>query len=81
MDVSVMQVFKKRCRELYVAHHIDNGFSPDPAARRDLITRIVVQAWNEVPAKTIQRGFIRAGIVPSGPRESNGRFRVAKQAQ
>ncbi|KAF4127456.1 DDE superfamily endonuclease [Phytophthora infestans] len=81
MDVSVMRVFKKRCRELYVAHHIDNGFSPDPAARRDLITRIVVQAWNEVPAKTIQRGFIRAGIVPFGPRESNGRFGIAKPAQ
>ncbi|KAF4140136.1 DDE superfamily endonuclease [Phytophthora infestans] len=72
-DVSVMR--------LYVSHHIDNGFSPDPSARRDLITRIVVQAWNEVPAKTIQRGFIRAGIAPFGPRGSNGRFGVAKPAQ
>ncbi|KAG6961460.1 hypothetical protein JG688_00009072 [Phytophthora aleatoria] len=42
MDVSVMRVFKKRCRELYVSYHIDNDFSPDPSARRDLITRIVV---------------------------------------
>ncbi|ETK97170.1 hypothetical protein L915_00252 [Phytophthora nicotianae] len=34
MDVSVMRVFMKRCRELYVAHHIDNDFTPtqSPAA-------------------------------------------------
>ncbi|KAF4138545.1 hypothetical protein GN958_ATG12287 [Phytophthora infestans] len=81
MDISVMRVFKKRCRELYVAHHIDSGFSSDPAARRDLITRIVIQAWDEAPAKTIQRDFIRAGIAPFGPRMSNDRFGATKPAQ
>ncbi|ETI57406.1 hypothetical protein F443_00293 [Phytophthora nicotianae P1569] len=38
------------------AHHIDNDFTPDPVARRDLITRVVVQAWDEVPVKPY-RGF------------------------
>ncbi|ETP55140.1 hypothetical protein F442_00275 [Phytophthora nicotianae P10297] len=57
MDVSVMRVFMKRCRELYVAHHIDNDFTPDPVARRDLITRVVVQAWDGVPVKPY-RGFL-----------------------
>ncbi|KAI9993739.1 hypothetical protein PInf_016258 [Phytophthora infestans] len=33
--------------DIVQAHHIDNGFSADPAARRDLITRIVVQAWDK----------------------------------
>ncbi|KAF1778597.1 DDE superfamily endonuclease domain [Phytophthora cactorum] len=51
MNVSAMRVFKKRCRELYVAHHIDNDFSPDLSAHRGLITRIVVQAWSDVPSK------------------------------
>lgn len=78
MDVSVMRVFKHWCRELYVQHHITNDFSLNAKERRKLITSIVHEAWRAVPPETIQRGFVKAGLVPIGPRMVDGTFRVAE---
>lgn len=72
MDVSVMRVFKHRCRELYVQHHATNDFSGNPRDRRELITSIVVKAWSSVPADTIRRVFVKAGLVPIDPRTVDG---------
>ncbi|KAE9275098.1 hypothetical protein PR003_g29428 [Phytophthora rubi] len=78
MDVSVMREFKRIYRDLYVGYHIDHDFAPTREARRDLITRMVVHAWHLVEPEVITRGFIRAGVMPYGPRDQNGIFHVAK---
>ncbi|KAF4130944.1 DDE superfamily endonuclease, partial [Phytophthora infestans] len=74
MDVSVMQEFKRICRDLYVGYHKDHDFAPSPEACRDLITRVVVRVWQLNDADVIVRGFIRAGVVPYGPRNKDARF-------
>ncbi|ETL44346.1 hypothetical protein L916_05349, partial [Phytophthora nicotianae] len=33
--------------------------------------------WDQVTDQTIVRGFVKAGIVPTGPRDELGRFRVS----
>ncbi|ETM02790.1 hypothetical protein L917_00837, partial [Phytophthora nicotianae] len=76
MDVSVMRVFKSLCRNYYVNHHAVNDFAQGAPARRALITEIVINAWKAVRAKVIVRGFIKAGIVPYGPRDAEENFIV-----
>ncbi|KAK1945392.1 Tigger transposable element-derived protein 6 [Phytophthora citrophthora] len=78
MDVSVMRVFKHNCRELYVRHHMTHDFSANATARRSLITAIVAEAWEAVSPDTIRRGFIKAGLVPIGPRTSSGEFAITQ---
>ncbi|ETN15711.1 hypothetical protein PPTG_06927 [Phytophthora nicotianae INRA-310] len=76
MDVSVMREFKGLCRNYYVNYHAVNDFAQGAPARRALITEIVVNAWKAVREKVIVRGFIKAGIVPYGPRDAEGNFVV-----
>ncbi|KAG6943559.1 hypothetical protein JG687_00018377 [Phytophthora cactorum] len=40
------------------------------------MSRIVAQAWDAIPAKVIVSGFIKLGLVPTGPRNRVGRFRI-----
>ncbi|KAE8966889.1 hypothetical protein PR001_g28263 [Phytophthora rubi] len=76
MDVSVMRSFKSRCRRLYVNYHINHDFPANTTARRFLMTQIVLLAWESIEEKRIARGFVKAGLVPIGPREADGSFRV-----
>ncbi|KAG6944001.1 hypothetical protein JG688_00017321 [Phytophthora aleatoria] len=78
MDVAVMAGFKRECRELYAQHHCIHDHSATPQERRSLITSIVVQAWEQISDVTIRRGFMKAGLVPIGPRTSDGRFTISK---
>ncbi|ETI53376.1 hypothetical protein F443_03662, partial [Phytophthora nicotianae P1569] len=32
--------------------------------------------WNSIPQEVIVRGFVKDGILPVGPRDLSGRFRV-----
>ncbi|KAG3118161.1 hypothetical protein PI124_g3709 [Phytophthora idaei] len=74
MDVSVMKEFKNLRRNYYVNYHAVNDFAQDAPARRALIMEIVVRAWRAVRTKVIVRGFIKAGIVPYGPQDADGKF-------
>ncbi|GMF46686.1 unnamed protein product [Phytophthora fragariaefolia] len=78
MDVAVMADFKRECRELYAQQHCDIDHSATPKERRNLITSIVVKAWETISDVTIRRGFMKAGLVPIGPRTRDGRFTVSK---
>ncbi|EGZ20048.1 hypothetical protein PHYSODRAFT_490130 [Phytophthora sojae] len=78
MDVAVMAGFKRECRELYAHQHCDSDHSTTPRERRKFITSIVVKAWESISDVTIRRGFMKAGLVPIGPRTSDGRFTVTK---
>ncbi|KAF1772596.1 hypothetical protein GQ600_24420 [Phytophthora cactorum] len=40
------------------------------------MSRIVAQAWDAIPAKVIVSGFIKSGLVPTGPHDRVGRFRI-----
>ncbi|KAJ8548766.1 hypothetical protein ON010_g6179 [Phytophthora cinnamomi] len=78
MDVAVMRVFKHFTREMYVRYHVDNDFCTNPTQRRSLITDIVVAAWESVPVDVIRRGFVKAGLIPVGPRSDTGAFVINK---
>ncbi|GMF57813.1 unnamed protein product [Phytophthora fragariaefolia] len=78
MDVAVMSDFKRECRDLYAQQHCDNDNSATPKERRNLITSIVVKAWETVSDVTIRRGVMKAGLVPIGPSTRDGRFTVSK---
>ncbi|GMF33642.1 unnamed protein product [Phytophthora fragariaefolia] len=78
MDVAVMADFKRQCRGLYAQQHCDDNHSATPKERRNLITSIVVKAWETTSDVTIRRGFMKAGLVPIGPRTRDGRFTVSK---
>ncbi|KAJ8577380.1 hypothetical protein ON010_g1826 [Phytophthora cinnamomi] len=43
-----------------------------------LITDIVVAAWESVPVEVIRRGFVKAGLIPVGPRSDTGAFVIDK---
>ena len=58
-------------------YHIDNPFPTSTQEKRVLISRLVSQAWKSIPEEVFVRGFVKSGIVPTGPRDSYGRFRVA----
>ncbi|KAE9148761.1 hypothetical protein PF001_g1316 [Phytophthora fragariae] len=63
--------------KLYLEHHLDNPFSTSTSEKRALISRFVVKAWEAVKPDTILKGFARAGVVPTGPHDRDGRFREA----
>ncbi|EGZ21026.1 hypothetical protein PHYSODRAFT_298937 [Phytophthora sojae] len=73
MGVSVMRSFKSRCRRLYVNYHINQ---PPRQPGVFFMTQIVLSAWESIEEKRIARGFVKAGLVPIGPREADGTFRV-----
>ncbi|KAE9350374.1 hypothetical protein PR003_g5395 [Phytophthora rubi] len=64
-------------RKLYLEHHLDNPFPTSTSEKRALISRFVVKAWQAVKPDTILKGFARAGVVPTGPHDRDGRFREA----
>ncbi|ETP16203.1 hypothetical protein F441_09187 [Phytophthora nicotianae CJ01A1] len=74
MNVAVMK--DPRIESLYLQHHIDNDFPITPKEKRALISRNIADAWSAIPEEVIVKGFVRAGIVPVGPRDATGRFRV-----
>ncbi|KAF1785142.1 hypothetical protein GQ600_20829 [Phytophthora cactorum] len=43
-------------------------------ALRVLITQVVILAWESIDDELIARGFLKAGLVPVGPREADGTF-------
>ncbi|KAG6947066.1 hypothetical protein JG688_00015713 [Phytophthora aleatoria] len=73
-----MRTFKLRCRRVNVNHHIEHDFPESTIARRFLITQVVVLAWESIDDELIARGFLKAGLVPVGPREADGAFRLPK---
>ncbi|GMG15482.1 unnamed protein product [Phytophthora fragariaefolia] len=76
MDISVMKAFKTHVTNAYCQYHIDNPFPATPSEKRALMSRIVGQAWEAIPSSVIVNGFVKAGLIPTGPRDSVGRFRV-----
>ncbi|POM67245.1 Hypothetical protein PHPALM_16791 [Phytophthora palmivora] len=76
MDVAVMKAFKDRVRSYYLEYHIDNEFTKSPKEKRALISRIVAAAWYSIPEDVIIKGSVKAGIIPIGPRDARGRYRV-----
>ncbi|KAE8996897.1 hypothetical protein PR003_g19901 [Phytophthora rubi] len=76
MDVAVMKAFKDHVRSFYLEHHMENDFPRTPQEKWALISRIVAAAWNAIPNEVIVKGFIKAGIIPVGPRDASGRFRI-----
>ncbi|OWZ14493.1 LOW QUALITY PROTEIN: Cytochrome P450 [Phytophthora megakarya] len=75
MDVSVMRVFKHNA---IPRDHMTPDFSANATAHRSLITAMVAEAWEVVNPDTIRRGFIKAGLVPIGPRTSSGKFAITQ---
>ncbi|ETL99750.1 hypothetical protein L917_03441 [Phytophthora nicotianae] len=76
MDVAAMKAFKDRVRTLYLQHHINNDFLSTAQEKRALISRNIADAWSAIPEEVIVKGFVRAKIVPVGPRDATGCFRV-----
>lgn len=81
MDLSVMHMFKKKTRELYVLHHVENDFCETAPQRRSLITNIVLSAWESISPDVIRRGFVKAGLIPVGPRPPDGSFFIDKPVE
>ncbi|TYZ57645.1 hypothetical protein PybrP1_003397 [[Pythium] brassicae (nom. inval.)] len=61
---------------LYMQHHIDFPTPATASDRRRLIVELVAQAWDAVPAHTINNRFVKCKLLPIGPRDANGIFRV-----
>ncbi|GMF18860.1 unnamed protein product [Phytophthora fragariaefolia] len=80
MDVAVMHSFKAKCRSHYIKHHLSNEFCSTPQERRHLIAQIVAQAWESIDEETIARGFVKAGLIPTGPRTQDGAFIIPEPA-
>lgn len=76
MDVAVMRTFKSKCRSMYVSHHMSNDFCKTATERRRLIVDIVVHAWGQIQESVIRNGFVKAALIPVGPRERDGSFRI-----
>lgn len=77
-DVAVMWCFKQKVRDLYVKHHIDHAFCSNPTERRNLSINVVVQAWDSIGSDLIRRGFVKADLIPTGPRAQDGSFVVVE---
>ncbi|KAF1791260.1 hypothetical protein GQ600_3766 [Phytophthora cactorum] len=45
----------------------DKPFPATPREKRELMSRIVAQAWDAIPAKVIVNGFIKSGLIHIGP--------------
>ncbi|KAG3097377.1 hypothetical protein PI124_g12689 [Phytophthora idaei] len=74
MDIAVMNAFKDRLRDIYVKIVIENGTFTDAAQKRRHIAESVLKAWNEIDEDTIRNGFLKAGLVATGPRDADGVF-------
>ncbi|OWY93736.1 hypothetical protein PHMEG_00036758, partial [Phytophthora megakarya] len=70
--------FSFYCSESYAAYHLTNPFPKTPDEKRAILSRFVSEAWKAVPALTIKKGFIRAGITPYGPRDKENKFHVGQ---
>ncbi|OWZ00960.1 hypothetical protein PHMEG_00027746 [Phytophthora megakarya] len=65
MDVSVMKAFKNQVTNAYLQYHINHPFPANSHA---------------IPAKVIVNGFIKAGLIPIGPRDNSNRFLVPQMS-
>ncbi|KAE9209027.1 hypothetical protein PF005_g11976 [Phytophthora fragariae] len=65
----------KMSSRIYLTYHLESRFPTTTSEKRSLISRFVVEAWAEVKPETIVKGFARAGVIPTGPRNRDGRFR------
>ncbi|KAF4129394.1 DDE superfamily endonuclease [Phytophthora infestans] len=72
MDVAVMKPFKDYVRTSYLAYHIDHEFPKTPQEK---------QGWASISPATIRKGFAKSGILPTGPRDIEDRFRVLTYAE
>ncbi|KAK1937794.1 Pogo transposable element with KRAB domain [Phytophthora citrophthora] len=78
MDIAVMKPFKDAFRYEAVSRAPPGHLFPaSTSEKRALMSGFVVEAWNAVKPETIVKGFARAGVIPTGPRNQDGRFRVA----
>uniref|UniRef100_H3H3S5 DDE-1 domain-containing protein n=1 Tax=Phytophthora ramorum TaxID=164328 RepID=H3H3S5_PHYRM len=78
MDIAVMKPFKDRLRSIYTTFVIENGTFTDAAQKRHHIAASVLQAWDEVDAESIRNGFLKAGLLATGPRDARGVFATPK---
>ncbi|KAE8894593.1 hypothetical protein PF003_g21209 [Phytophthora fragariae] len=76
MDVSVMKAFKSHITNAYLQYHLEHPFPATAREKRALMSRLVAQAWDAIPATVITNGFIKAGLIPTGPRDRSARFRI-----
>ncbi|KAG2793642.1 hypothetical protein PC129_g14352 [Phytophthora cactorum] len=74
MGIAVMNAFKDRLRDIYVKFVIENGTFTDAAQKRRHIAESVLKAWDEIDEDTIRNGFLKAGLVATGPRDADGVF-------
>ncbi|ETN08804.1 hypothetical protein PPTG_22975 [Phytophthora nicotianae INRA-310] len=72
MDISVMEAFKNT--NVYYKYHIEHPFPSNPQEKGALLSQIVSEAWEAIPAQVIVNGFDKAGLIPTGPRDSGARF-------
>ncbi|KAF4129391.1 DDE superfamily endonuclease, partial [Phytophthora infestans] len=79
MDVAVMKPFKDYVR--YLAYHIDHEFLKTPQEKRQHFSRFVAEGWASISPATIRKGFAKSGILPTGPRDIEDRFRVLTYAE
>ncbi|EGZ25272.1 hypothetical protein PHYSODRAFT_486282, partial [Phytophthora sojae] len=76
MYVSVMKAFKNHITNAYLQYHLEHPFPATAREKRALMSRLVTEAWDAIPAAVITNGFIKAGLIPTGPRDRSARFRV-----
>ncbi|KAE9014214.1 hypothetical protein PR003_g15962 [Phytophthora rubi] len=57
-------------------YHLEHPFPATAREKRALMSRLVAQAWDAIPATVITNGFIKAGLIPTGPRDRSARFRI-----
>ena len=55
---------------------MDNDFCANASERRQLIARIVLEAWERITPHTIVSGFVHAGVIPTDPRDCDNYFAV-----
>ncbi|EGZ08676.1 hypothetical protein PHYSODRAFT_256813 [Phytophthora sojae] len=68
--------FKNHITNAYLQYHLEHPFPATAREKRALMSRLVVEPWDAVPATVITNGFIKAGLIPTGPRDRSARFRV-----
>ncbi|KAF4132345.1 DDE superfamily endonuclease, partial [Phytophthora infestans] len=55
--------------------------SKTPQEKRQPISRFVAEGWASISPATIRKGFAKSGILPTGPRDIEDRFRVPTYAE
>ncbi|KAF4145942.1 DDE superfamily endonuclease, partial [Phytophthora infestans] len=76
MDVSVMRSFKAKIQDLYVKYYIEHPFPSTAGDRRAMLSHLVGKAWVSVKPETIVNGFRKTKLLPIGPRDALGAFRM-----